>query len=299
MYDVVIIGGGPAGLSAALFLGRCRRRVLVCDAGAPRNAASLHMHGFLSRDGIAPAEFLRLAREDVARYDTVELRDVEVVSVAREEDETFSVRMRGGARARARKLMLATGVVDHVPKVEGIDELYGHSVHHCPYCDGWEVRDAPLAAYGKGARGYGIALELTAWSRDVVLLTDGPSRLQPKHVERLNANGIPIVRTPIKRLVGTEGILERVDFVDGTSLDRRAMFFSTGQSQRSRFAEQLGCKFTSKGSIHTGKHQATCVEGVYAAGDASHNVQWVIVAAAEGADVAYAVNTALLREDLK
>ncbi len=171
--DVVIVGAGPAGLSAALMLGRCRRSVLVVDHGRNRNAASHALHGFLTRDGTPPAEFLRLAREELAQYATVELRAGEVVDAECRSD-SFCVTLASGEEVPSRKLLLATGVVDNLPEVPGFRELYGRSVFHCPYCDGWELRDQPLAIYGRGDRGVGVALELTAWSRDLVLCTRRP-----------------------------------------------------------------------------------------------------------------------------
>src|SRR4051794_34923890 len=149
MLDVIVVGAGPAGLSAALILGRCRRRVLVCDTGRPRNAASHAMHGFLSRDGMAPLEFLTIARDQLRRYDTVELWDIEVTAAECREGR-FHVTLANGTTLEARKLQIATGVADNVPDLPGFHELYGRSVFHCPYCDGWEVRDGGLAVYGRG-----------------------------------------------------------------------------------------------------------------------------------------------------
>jgi choline dehydrogenase-like flavoprotein len=165
MYDVIVVGAGPAGLSAALMLGRSRRRVLVCDSGKPRNAVSRAMHGYLTRDGIPPREFLRIARQQLQEYDCVELRDVEVTAAECRGGNRFLVTLGTGEEFQSRKLLIATGVVDNVPQIPGFLELFGSSVFHCPYCDGWEVRDQPLAIYGRGARGYGLSLELTASAR--------------------------------------------------------------------------------------------------------------------------------------
>jgi thioredoxin reductase len=296
MYDVIIVGAGPAGLSAALMLGRCRRRVLVCDTGRPRNAASRAMHGFLSRDGMAPAEFLRIAREQMQQYETVEMRDVEVVR-AECRDGRFHATLHDGVCLAARKLLIATGVVDNVPDIPGFRELYGRSVFHCPYCDGWEVRDQPLAVYGRGARGMGLALELTAWSRDVVLCTDGPSELDAGDVARLTRNGIAVRDEPVARLEGRDE-LERIEFGRGDPLARRALFFTTGQTQQSQLARSLGCEINEKGTVRTGRYETTHLSGLYVAGDASRAVQWVVVAAAEGAEAAFDINTDLLKEDL-
>ena len=168
MFDVIIVGAGPAGLSAALILGRCRRKVLVCDAGHPRNAASRALHGYLTRDGIEPAELLRIGREQLSPYKTVQMRSGEVTD-ARRAGKGFEITVNDEAIA-SRKLLLATGVVDHLPDIEGLKPLYGRSVFHCPYCDGWEQRDQPIAIYGREDRGAGLALELTGWSRDLVVV---------------------------------------------------------------------------------------------------------------------------------
>ena len=296
-WDTIIVGGGPAGLSAALTLGRCRRRVLVCDAGQPRNRASDHLHAFLTRDGTAPREFLRIGREQLERYDTVRLSPCEVVG-ARAAADGFEIELADGARECAATLLLATGVVDHVPPIEGIEPLYGKSVHHCPYCDGWEWRDRPLAVYGRGdARGAGLALMLLQWSADVVLLTDGPAALSADERSRLDAHGIPVLDDPIARLEGTAGRLERIVFGDGRALDRAARFFNTGQHQRSPLAETLGCEFDANGGVCTRDYDvATSVPGVYVAGDASRDVQLVMIAAAEGVRAGFAINRKLLAD---
>ena len=297
-YDTIIVGGGPAGLSAALVLGRCRRKVLLCNAGKSRNARTLATYGFFTRDGIKPAELIIIARQQLSRYDTVELLDAEVTG-AKCAENRFDVMLEDGSRFKSRTLLLATGVVDNIPEIEGLDALYGKSVHHCPYCDGYEVRDQPIVVYGRGEKGKGLALELTAWSGDLVLCTDGASELGAEDLERLKKNNIVVREEPITRLEGTGGILERVVFASGESLPRRAMFFSTGHRQRSDLAERLGCKFTDKGAVETGEYEATGIRGLYAAGDASRHVQSVVVAASEGAEAAFAINTALLKQDLK
>ena len=295
--DAVIVGAGPAGLSAALILGRCRRRVLVCDAGHPRNAVSHALHGFLTRDGIEPAELRRVGRDQLRCYPTVEVRDIEVVD-AKCESHGFAVTLGDGTALSCRKLLLATGVSDLLPEIDGFQTFYGRSVFHCPYCDGWEVRDQPLAIYGRGEHGVGLALELTAWSADLVLCTNGAARLSGQDVDRLTCHGIGVREEPVARLEGRDGILERIVFTTGDVLERRAMFFSTGERQRSDLAARLGCAFTEKGAVQTGEYEITNISGLYVAGDASRLVQLAIVAAAEGAAAAFAMNTAMLKEDL-
>ena len=298
-YDVVIVGAGPAGLSAALILGRCRRSVLICDTGKPRNAKSHGLHGYLTRDGIPPKEFLAIGRRELEQYDTVQLRDVGVTDAEGAADNSFAVTLDQGEIVRSRKLLLATGVVDNVPRIDGIKELYGRSVFHCPYCDGWEVRDQPIAIYGRGSRGLGLALELTCWSRDLALCTDGPCEIDEEGRLRLERNGITLREERVTRLQGRDGILEQIVFDTAAPLARRAMFFTTGQSQRSELAIRLGCELNEKGTVHTGKYETTHLPGLFVAGDASRAVQWVIVAASEGAEAAFAINTDLLRDDLE
>ena len=285
-------------MSAALILGRCRRAVLVCDTGKPRNAAAHELHGYLTRDGISPKEFLALARAELTQYETVQLREVEVTDAACTANGQFDVTLKTGERLRARKLLLATGVVDNLPGIDGFRELYGTSVFHCPYCDGWEVRDQPLAIYGRGHRGLGLSLELTAWSRDLVLCTDGPSEIDDEGFTRLERNGITVRESRVLRLEGRDGVLEHVVFADGR-LARRALFFTTGQWLRSDLSIRLGCEVNEKGTVRTGKYETTHLPGLYVAGDASRAVQWVVVAAAEGAEAAFAINTDLIQGDLR
>jgi thioredoxin reductase len=278
-------------------LGRCRRSVLVVDAGQPRNASSRQLHGFLTRDGINPHEFLRLARAELAQYPTVEIRDA-LVRDARCRATLFHTVLDGGEEIQSRRLLLATGVIDCLPPIPGFTELYGRSVFHCPYCDAWELSDQPMAVYGRGARGYGLSLEMTAWTKDLVLLTDGASELDDEQRERLQRNGISVRVEKIARLEHTGDVLERVIFESGESLSRRALFFTTGQTQRSHLSESLGCDFTEKGTVSTGKYETTHLRGLYVAGDASRAVQWVIVAAAEGAEAAFSINQSLIAEEV-
>lgn len=294
--DCLVVGGGPAGLSAALVLGRCGRRVLVCDAGEPRNAASAALHGFLTRDGISPLELRALARAELARYDTVTVRDLRVGGI-RTVAGGFEAELPRGARVRARTLLLATGVVDELPAVPGVRERYGRGVHHCPYCDGWEVRGRPLAVYGRGRQGVGLSLELTVWSRDVLLCTDGRPVRREDRVS-LENGGVRFRSERIARVEG-EGRLERIVFADGSAVDRTVLFFTTGQHQRSPLAEQLGCRFNARGLVQTNLLQGTAAPGVYVAGDAARDVQLAIVAAAEGAKAAFAINRLLAEQDLE
>ena len=291
MIDVVIVGGGPAGLSAALVLGRCRRRVLLCDTGRPRNASALELHGYLTRDGIAPRDLLSIGREELRPYG-VELRDVAVDDVVCQGD-AFEVRLATGERIATRKVLVATGVRDHLPDIEGLEPCYGISVHHCPYCDGWEERDRRLAVLGQGAAAAALALSLKTWSPHVVVCTLGPARVSARHRAQLAEHAIPIVDGPVARLEHDRGRVRRLLTARGREVDCDAVFFTTGQSAQWDLPRRLGCELTRKGTVKTDLLGQTRVPGVYVVGDASRDVQFVIVAAAEGAKAGVAINKAL------
>lgn len=294
VLDVVIIGAGPAGLSAALVLGRCRRRVVVCDRGTPRNTRSRALHGYLTRDGIAPADLLVAGRAEVRRYG-VDIRDVGVADVQPFESG-FGVRLDTGAELKSRMVLLATGVRDHVPALEGVDACYGVSVFHCPYCDGWEVRDRRIVALGRSAAAAGLAVALTTWSPDVVLCTDGRVRLPRTRRAELAAVGIPVREERLARVEHVNGHVQRIILSTGDAIDCNAIFFATGQSPQSELPRRLGCELTSKNVVKTDHLGRTCVPGFYVVGDASRDVQFAIVAAAEGAKAGVAINAALQQE---
>jgi thioredoxin reductase len=300
-FDVAVIGAGSAGLAAALTLGRCRRRVLVCDGGPPRNEASPAVHGFLSRDGIRPAELLRLGREQLQPYETVQVRNVKVKEISQKgrgfqiEGETEQSRPFVGT---ARKVLLATGVEDLLPPLPGMRELWGRGVLHCPYCHGWEVRDQPLAVYGRGRTVTGLALLVSRWSRDILVVTDGPGHLTPNARQRLRREGIEINEKKLTRLIGTRSQdLKCLEFEDGSQVPRAALFLHAPQQQRSALAEALGARLNSKGAVWVDSRCETSVSGLYAAGDTTPGTQQALLAAAEGNKAAICLNEVLTREE--
>jgi thioredoxin reductase len=290
MHDVIIIGGGPAGLSAALVLGRCRRDVLLCDAGMPRNARSHALHGYLTRDGLPPLELLRLGREELTVYG-ITPRQATVTHLTCEGD-AFVATLDDNELARARTALIATGVRDDVPDIPGVDECYGTTVHHCPYCDGWEHRDRTIAVIGRGTSGTGLSLSIKTWTARIVLCTNG-SRLRAADRQRLTDEAIAVRTAAITRIEHEGASVRAVALNDGTRVECDAIFFSSGQSQQCDLATKLGCEMTPRGAIRTNHLGQTRVPGLYVVGDASYDVQFAIVAAAEGAKAGVAINKAL------
>ncbi|MGI4870417.1 MAG: NAD(P)/FAD-dependent oxidoreductase [Janthinobacterium lividum] len=300
-YDVLVVGAGSAGLSAALMLGRCRRRVLVADGGPPRNAPSPAVHDFFTHDGIRPSQLLAIGREQLAPYPTVELAGVQIESISpRKEGFALSgqfTETQQPFRAQATRVLLATGVEDVLPSLPGFRELWGTGVLHCPYCHGYEVRDQPLAVYGRGRAVVGLALLLTNWSRNLTVVTDGPGHLADHARERLHRHHIKVREEPVARLVGEAGgPLRCVEFTDGTYLEATALFLHAPQQQRSNLATQLGAQLTSKGGVWVDKDSQTTVPGLYAAGDTTPGQQQALLAAAAGSKAAICLNEALTRE---
>lgn len=296
-FDVVIVGGGPAGLSAALVLGRCRRRVVVIDSGKPRNRRAEAAHGYFTRDGTPPRDLVRVGREQLAPYDVV-LHDDEVTDVAPgDAGAGWVVLTKGGRRFRGKKVLLATGMVDRVPPIPGIEPLFGKSIHVCPYCDGWEERDQPLAAYVCDPGAAEFALGLLTWSEDIVVFTDG-AVLSADDRARLERNGIRVRDEKVEALEGDGDQLTAVRLAGGERIPRRAMFVHLGQDQAAPFARDLGLPTIQNGAVCTkeGERAEGGPKGLFVAGDASEDLQLIAVAVAEGVKAACAINSELRRE---
>jgi len=254
------------------------------------------MYAYLSRDSIEPARFREIGRRQLARFPEVELRDVEIKQARRAGRDGFEVTLATGRRVKCRKLLIATGMMDILPPIPGFEQLFGHTVFQCPYCDGWEMRGKALAVYGHRRRGFEMARALTAWTDDIVLLTDGRSHYTATERRHLARNGIRLVEKRIDALVGQRGQLRAVRFRDGASLARQGLFFDTPSRSQSTLADSLGCRYGRHGGILCGQYEATSVPGVFVAGNIIRDVQLSIVAAAEGARAASGINRALTRE---
>ena len=301
-YDAVVVGAGAAGLSAALVLGRSRRRVLVLDGGQPRNAPSSGVHYFLTRDGTPPGELLRIAREQLEPYAGVEVRKARAVRAARSGGD-FEVTLEDSSTVGTRRILLATGVHDELPERPGFRELWGRGIFHCPYCHGWEVRDRPLAVLAPAQGAVEYSALIRNWSRDLVVLTDGAMELDAQSRSRLNSLGVPVKEERISRLEGAGG-LRRIVFEDGSEIEREGLFCAPPQRQRSDLAKALGCETEAMGPIpevvksDPTTHETT-VEGVFVAGDAGTIKQGAIMAASSGAVAAASLNRSLILEEVE
>jgi thioredoxin reductase len=295
-WDCVIVGAGPAGLNAALVLGRARRRVLILDHAQPRNYATHEMHGVLGHDGLDPADLRARGRTEIGRYG-VQVVTAEVQEARVLDDATVRVTSARGADL-TRTVLLATGMLDEVPDIPGFAEVWGISAHTCPYCDGFEHRDERIAILAAGPRGEHLAILLRQWSDDVVLLSNGPHGLGADQLARVQALGIPIIQTPVVALSNDDGgRLRRLHLDDGETLDRDALFFYVGWQLRNDVACKLGCQLRDDGSITVDANQATTVDRIYAAGNCTDPRALVPAAAGSGATAAVAINARLSMED--
>jgi thioredoxin reductase len=293
-YDVVVIGGGAAGLSAALVLGRARRRVAVIDAGAPRNAPAAHMQGFLSRDGMAPADLLAAGRAEVAGYG-VELVDGQAVAI----EGGFVVRLVGGGALSARRVLVATGVRDELPEIPGVHERWGRDLLHCPYCHGWEVRDQPIGVLGTVPGSVQHALLIRQWSDDLVFFVHNYDLDEADRIQ-LEARGVRTVDGEVARLVVEDDRLTGVELIDGRIVARSAVFIRPGNTPHADgLLSGLGCEVDEAGFVRVDGAGRTSTSGVWAAGNVVDPRAQVITAAGAGSAAAIAINADLVEDDIR
>ena len=283
MRDAVVIGGGTAGLAAATWIARYRRSVSLVDGGEPRNRWVDLAHGYLGEDPMDPGALLERARAQLQRYEEAELCSGAVHAVRRDGEGLFTVETDDGLQLRARRLVLATGVRDQFPNVQGFFEHYGASVFHCPTCDGYEAKDAEVVVFGWNEDVTGFALTLLGWARTVTIVTDGrPFEGDASGRRQLDDAGIPVLEDDAAELLGQRGDLQGVRLRGAGVVPCQLAFFSIAHEPRTTLAVQLGCALTSEGCIRVDDEAATSVPGVYAAGDVTPGLQLVQVAAAKG-----------------
>ena len=293
LLDCAIIGGGPAGLNAALMLGRARRKVLLFDDNKPRNAVTQHSHGFITRDGVHPAEFRALGQQEIVKYPSVEIQAVRVEMV-RKQGVTFELVATSGETFEARTLLLATGIQESLPAVERIHDYYGKSLFNCPYCDGWELRDKPLVIIAENEMGaFHTPKVLYNWSSDIVVCTNGHQVLHEEQKLFLKKHGIPVIEEKIVALGGQAGQLERIVFESSPAIERVGGLVGVQWKQATPIGQDLGCETNTLGGIATDELGRTTVKGVYAAGDTVTHLMGaqLIAAAASGSKVAAGINT--------
>jgi thioredoxin reductase len=294
IHDVLIVGGGPAGLSAALALGRARKRVLLCDFGPRRNAAAERIHNFVTRDGTPPDEFRGVARAQLATYPNVEVRDAPVESVGGARGE-FRVAI-GGARVDARRILLCTGMIDEMLPLEGFRELWGRSIFQCPYCHGWESQDRRWGYLVRAAEASHLlpfALQARGWSSDLVVFTGGEVEVEGETRAMLDAAGIGLETRPVARLVAREHGLDAVELADGTRVACEVLFAHPPQ-RHVELVAALGVALDENGYVRIDPmSRETSVPGIYAAGDLTSRMQTAITGAASGTQAAAAINVDL------
>jgi thioredoxin reductase len=303
-FDVAIIGGGPAGLTAASWLARYLHSVVVIDSGDPRNWETRSVNGFLGLPHIRPAELRELGRRECRRYG-VELIDDIVVAAHKLADDDFIIEMVGDASLRSRRVLLAIGIRDIWPDIPGLEHTFGQNAHVCPDCDGFEARDKKVVVIGSGRRAVGMALNLTTWTRDIIICTNGePAVLDlPEYCEKLDALNIPVLTEPVLRVICEGHAIHSLELRDGMHLDADKIFLAIGQfpadDAGTKLSLQLGCERDEEGHVIIDGHYHTSVHNVFAAGDIVPGPQLAIAAAADGAIAALSIHKSLVPEERK
>lgn len=299
-FDVAIVGGGPAGLSASIWSARYLHRVAVIDSGDPRNWQTRGVHGYLGLPAVRPADLRRRGREE-ARAEGATLIDAICERVTQTDDDLFELILGTGARVHARRLLLAIGLRDVWPDLPGIENIYGVDAYVCPDCDGHECRDKKVVVIGKGRKAVGLALDLTTWTRDIIICTNGaPAAFDSaEYCEKLDALNIPVLESRITCLRHSGERVHAIEFEDGLQLDVDKIFFAIGQYPADDLGAQLRCERDSGGHIIVDATYRTSVRNCYAAGDIVPGPQLAIVAAGDGAIAALAIHKSLVPESRK
>lgn len=296
ILDCAVIGGGPAGLNAALVLGRSRRKTILFDDNKPRNAVTSESHGFITRDGIQPQELKRIAQEELYRYPDVRIEKQRVHRINKA-NTLFQVETENGEVYSAKKIILAIGFKEILPDIPRVKEFYGKTLFNCPFCDGWELRDRPLAVIADDKKAFHMAKMVSNWTNDLIIFTNGKEVLSLEEKELLKSKGIRINEKKISAFIGKEGMLEKIQFEDETSVLREGGFIATEWLQADSFKSSLEYTLNERGGIVTDSMKRTKTEGVFACGDTRiAGPSQLIVAAGEGSMAAMSVIAALTEE---
>jgi thioredoxin reductase len=295
-HDCVIIGGGPAGLNAALVLGRARKSVVVIDEGRARNRVTRETHGFLTRDSISPSEFRRIAKEQISAYHSVTFAEDTAISITGT-DGDFQIKTVQGQTFQSKKVLFAIGMKDLPLDIKGLKDVYGKSAFICPYCDGWELRDQPLVVIVKGADATHMARVLSGWTKKITICTNGSDDLTDAQREELNQHNIPVYDSPIQSIESDNGMVQQVVLKDGISIVCTGIFFKPKLMIGSDLPQALGCEFTETGTVIIDNLGKTNVPGVYSAGDATTHLHQAIIAASMGSLAGVGINNELNEEE--
>lgn len=298
-YDVAIVGGGPAGLTAAMWLARYLRSVVLVDSGDPRNWQTRGVNGYLGLPDVTPAALRGAGRQEARRWGA-ELIDGCVSTITQESDKHFRLALESGATLESRRLLLAFGVKDIWPDIPGLERIYGASAYHCPDCDGHETRGKKTVVVGVGRKAVGLALSLATWTRELVICTNGhdPDLTEPL-LEQLDTLNIPVLVARVQRAVHVDRMLKALELEDGVVLDCERLFFAIGRYPADDLAQRLGCERNDEGCVIIDEHFQTSVLNVWAAGDLVPGTQIALSAAAGGAKAAIAIHHSLLAPEFR
>lgn len=298
-YDVAIVGGGPAGLSAALWLARYLHTVVVIDSGEPRNWETRGINGFLGSQGIKSPELRQCGRTDAEGFGAKFIKTT-VSKVVNTNSEQFVLTLEKGGTITARRVLLAFGIKDEWPRIPGLRDCYGETVHVCPDCDGYETRDKKTVVIGKGRKAVGMALSLTTWTEDIVICTNGePADIDKAQLEQLKSLDIPVLEESVLRVNSDKGEIRCLDLDTGMQLDCERLYFAISQRPADDLGVQLKCKRDEQELIVIDDRYHTSVMNVFAAGDIVPGPQLAVAAAAGGAIAAMAIHRSLVPDKRK
>ncbi|MBZ9522487.1 NAD(P)/FAD-dependent oxidoreductase [Bacillus safensis] len=297
LLDCAIIGGGPAGLSAALVVGRGRKQVIVFDDELPRNRVTQESHGFITNDGMTPFEIRQAGEADLQKYPNIKIKRSRIVDIQKKE-ERFTLLTHEGDTFKAKKIILATGLQDILPEIEGIHDVYGKTLFSCPFCDGWELKDKALALIAENQRALHMAKLLSNWTKDLIVFTNGHVLAEEDKV-LLTAHSIQVIDVPIVSIDQDNGQLRSLQLANGETVKREGGFVASEFKQSAPFAEKLGCQMTKNAGIETDILGRTTVSGIFACGDNLGGPAQLVLAAAAGSQAGMGVIHELVQEEFQ